>query len=65
MRKTLRELQDVFDIRPIRDRDGRYQLVATPRHGYGQPFWFSDYRFTDPVDAMRSPDLYGPRGPSH
>src|SRR3954451_16355460 len=41
-----------------------FRLTATRRHDhdYGQPFWFSDYRFSSPEDAMRSPDLFGRRG---
>jgi hypothetical protein len=64
MAKTLRELQEVFDIRAVRDLDGMYYAIAEPRAGYGQAFWFSKHRFETTEDAMRSPDLYGPRGPS-
>lgn len=53
-----------FHLRPMRDLDGKFCLTATPRSGYGQPFWFSDYRFPTIQEAMHSPDLYGPRGPS-
>ena len=63
MLTTLRELQDLFELRPLRDLDGMHRLTAMPRHGYGQSYWFSDYRFSTPEDTMRSPDLYGPRGP--
>jgi hypothetical protein len=65
MGKTLRELQEIFDIRTVRRSDGTYDLIATARYGYGQPFWCADHTFSDPDDAMRSPDLYGPRGPSY
>ena len=54
-----------FDTRPMRDLDGKFRLTATPRNGYGQAFWFSDYRYSTAEAAMRSPDLYGPRGPSY
>ena len=63
MAKTLRELQEIFDLQALRDLDGMYRLIATPLHGYGQPYWSSNYRFPTPEDAMRSPDLCGPRGP--
>jgi hypothetical protein len=62
--KTLKELQEVFDLRAQVDLDGMFRLTATPRHDYGQPFWFSDYRFPTFEDAMRSPDLLSPRGPA-
>jgi hypothetical protein len=58
-------LDEIFDLCPLRDLDGMYVLTAVPRHGYGQAFWFSDYRFPTPEQAMRSPDLRGPRGPAH
>ena len=61
---TLRQLQEIFDLRALSDADGMFRLTATPRHGRGQSFWFSDFRFPTPDDAMRSPDLTGARGPS-
>jgi hypothetical protein len=64
MTKSLRQLQEILDLRVLRDVDGMFRLTATRRHDYGQPFWFSDCRFSSPEDAMRSPDLFGPRGPS-
>jgi hypothetical protein len=62
--KTLRELQEIFDIRAMPDDDGWYRLIAMSRHGYAQSFWSSDFRYPTPEDAMRSSELYGPRGPS-
>jgi hypothetical protein len=53
-----------FDPRPMRDLDGLFRLTATPRGAHGQPFWFSDGRYPTSEGAMRSPDFYGPRGPS-
>jgi hypothetical protein len=64
MAKTLRQLQEIFDIRAVLRDDGKYQLIATPRHGYGQPFWASDFHYPTPDDAMRAPELCSPRGPS-
>jgi hypothetical protein len=61
--KTLRQLQEIFDLRAVLCDDGKYQLTATPRNGYGQPFWFSDFHYPTPDDAMRAPELYGPCGP--
>jgi hypothetical protein len=53
--KTLRELQKFFDLRPLRDLDGMYRLIATPRHEYGQAFWFSAYRFLrSPIGSVSS-----------
>ena len=59
-------LEEIYDLRPLRDLDGMYVLTAVPRHEHGQAFWFSDYRFPTPEQALRwSPDLRGPRGPVH
>jgi hypothetical protein len=53
-----------FDARPMRDLDGMYRATTEPRYGYGQPFWFSSDRYPTAEAAMRSAELYGPRGPS-
>ena len=53
-----------FRIRTMRDLDNKWRAVAEPLNGYGQPFWFSDERYSTHSEAMRAAELYSARGPS-
>ena len=63
MAKTLQQIREIYELRALRDLDGMFRLTATPHHGYGQSFWFSDYRYSTRKDATGSPDLLDWRGP--
>jgi hypothetical protein len=59
--KTLAQPQEIFHLRALCELDGMYRLTATPRHGYGQAFWFSDFRFSTPEQnqpVIRNPPMH-------
>jgi hypothetical protein len=53
----------LYERRVMEALDGSYRLTATPRAGYGQPFWFGDESYNTKDEAMRSSEFLGPRGP--